>query len=62
MITIYLIEFLIFLFIGWVIDSAYRSVASSKLRNSGYFKGPFCPIYGFGGTLTFYILFIGLFW
>ena len=42
--------------IGWVIDSAYRSLVDRKWTNAGYFIGPFCPIYGFGGiTLLFLV-------
>jgi len=51
MITIYIIEFFIFSFIGWILDSSYRSIASRKFVNAGYFRGPFCPIYGFGGVI-----------
>ncbi|HLC71131.1 MAG TPA: putative ABC transporter permease [Candidatus Nanoarchaeia archaeon] len=49
MITIYLLEFLIFSFLGWLLDSGYRSITERKWINAGYFKGPLCPIYGFGG-------------
>ncbi|MDD4983931.1 MAG: putative ABC transporter permease [Candidatus ainarchaeum sp.] len=51
MITIYIIEFFIFSFIGWILDSSYRSIVSHKFVNAGYFRGPFCPIYGFGGVV-----------
>lgn len=44
----YIIFFIIFSFIGWIIDSTYTSLESKKFVNTGYFKGPFCPIYGFG--------------
>ena len=49
MLAVYVIEFLLFSFIGWVIDSVYRSVTERKWVNAGYFRGPICPIYGFGG-------------
>lgn len=49
---IYIIEFFLFAFLGWIIDSSYCSLWHKKLVISGYFKGyPFCPIYGFGGIL-----------
>jgi uncharacterized membrane protein len=49
---IYIIEFFIFAFLGWILDSTYSSIKRKKLVISGYFKGlPFCSIYGFGGIL-----------
>lgn len=48
----YVIEFLIFAFIGWVLDTTYSSIENKKLTVSGYYKGvPLCPIYGLGGIL-----------
>lgn len=44
--------FIIFAFLGWVIDTTYCSLAHNKFTPSGYYKGvPICPIYGFGGLL-----------
>lgn len=37
--------------VGWIIDSGYRSIVDRRWTNAGYFIGPFCPIYGFGGLL-----------
>jgi len=49
---IYLTEFIIFAFIGWVVDSVGLSFEHKKLIISGYVKGiPLCPIYGFGGII-----------
>lgn len=49
---VWIIEFLIFSFLGWIVDSTYRSLGHGKILFSGYFKGvPLCPIYGFGGIL-----------
>ncbi len=51
---IYIIEFIAFSFIGWILDSGYRAITEKEWVNAGYFKGPICPIYGFGGlTLVF---------
>lgn len=48
----YILIFLIFAFIGWIIDTTYCSIGSKKFVFSGYFKYvPLCPIYGFGGLL-----------
>ncbi len=56
MITYYLFLFLAFSVIGWLIDSGYRSLMHKKWLRSGYFRGPFCPIYGVGG-LSLVVLF-----
>jgi len=51
---LYLLEFLVFAFVGWIIDSLYSSIEKKRLIFSGYFRGiPLCPIYGFGGILLF---------
>lgn len=55
MFTIYVIEFLLFSFVGWVIDSGYRSFVDRKWINVGYFRGPLCPIYGLGGVVLVFI-------
>ncbi|NQV91394.1 putative ABC transporter permease [Candidatus Woesearchaeota archaeon] len=54
--TTIVLEFLIFSFIGWILDSGYRTIVDKKLTNAGYFKGPFCPIYGFGGIILIFML------
>jgi len=59
--TILILEFLIFSFIGWILDSAYRCIDEKRLVNAGYFKGPLCPIYGFAGLILLY-LFKNLSW
>ncbi len=56
MLAVYVIEFLLFSFVGWIIDSGYRSVTDKKWINAGYFRGPICPIYGFGAlALIFFV-------
>ena len=50
-ITSFLIFFLFATMIGWVLDSGYRSIIDKRWTNAGFFIGPFCPIYGFGGLL-----------
>ncbi|MCK5773832.1 MAG: hypothetical protein KAH57_08595, partial [Thermoplasmata archaeon] len=50
-ITSFLIFFLFATMAGWVIDSGYRSIIDKRWTNAGFFIGPFCPIYGFGGLL-----------
>src|SRR3989344_7294144 len=53
--TILMIEFLLFSFVGWLLDSFYRSLDEKRWVNAGYFRGPVCPIYGFGGVILVYL-------
>lgn len=43
--------FIIYSFLGWVLESIYKTVLSKKPVNSGFLYGPFCPIYGFGALI-----------
>src|SRR3989338_1730330 len=51
MITIYLLEFLLFSFLGGILDLVYNRITEGEWSNSGYFQAPFCPIYGVGGVI-----------
>lgn len=51
--------FVIYSFVGWVLESVYKSVLQKKIVNSGFLIGPFCPIYGYGAIIMYYCL-IGL--
>lgn len=46
--------FLIYAFLGWVLEVAYHVVSVGKIINRGFLNGPLCPIYGVGmiGILT----------
>lgn len=48
--------FIIYSFLGWVMESIFRSICERKLINTGFLRGPFCPIYGFGATIMFLFL------
>ena len=37
-------------------ESVVRSICERKLINTGFLKGPFCPIYGIGATIMFLFL------
>jgi uncharacterized membrane protein len=51
---LYIFEFFLFAFFGWIVDSLYTSLDKRRVFISGYFRGvPLCPIYGFGGILLF---------
>lgn len=46
--------FLIYAFLGWVVEVAFHVVSVGKIINRGFLNGPVCPIYGVGmiGILT----------
>lgn len=47
--------FLMYAFLGWVVEVVYHVVSVGKIINRGFLNGPLCPIYGFGmiGILAF---------
>ena len=51
-----ILYFIIYSFLGWVLESVYKSIGQRKLVNSGFLHGPFCPIYGFGAVIMFLFL------
>ena len=55
-ITILLAYFVIYSFLGWVLESVYKSYLQKKFVNSGFIFGPFCPIYGFGAIILYLFL------
>lgn len=48
--------FIVYSFIGWVVESIYMSFCEHKLTNRGFAKGPMCPIYGCGGAIGYILL------
>lgn len=42
---------IIYSFLGWIVESAYKTIRTKKLVNSGFLYGPICPIYGFGALI-----------
>ena len=48
--------FVIYSFLGWIIESVFRSILEKKLINTGFLIGPLCPIYGFGACIMFLFL------
>lgn len=47
----YITYLIIYSFAGWVLESVCKTIAQRKFVNSGFLKGPFCPIYGFGAII-----------
>lgn len=48
--------FIIYSFLGWVMESVFRSIIEKKIINTGFLKGPICPIYGIGAIIMFSFL------
>ena len=48
--------FIIYSVLGWFVESIYMSLCNRRITNRGFAKGPFCPIYGFGGVVGYLIL------
>jgi uncharacterized membrane protein len=48
--------FIIYSFLGWVMESGFRSIIEKKLINTGFLRGPFCPIYGIGAIIMLIFL------
>ncbi|MCQ2531869.1 MAG: hypothetical protein MJ093_04095 [Saccharofermentans sp.] len=40
--------FVLYSFIGWVIEVIFHAVTLGKIMNRGFLNGPVCPVYGFG--------------
>ncbi len=54
---IYILDFFfIYSFIGWVLESVYKTICTKKLVNSGFLSGTFCPIYGIGALIMYLFL------
>ncbi len=47
--------FFAYAFLGWIIDSTYRSVVDRKLTSVSFFPVPFLPIYGFGALMVIWL-------
>lgn len=50
-ISIYFLLFIIYSFLGWLIEVINCSIIEKKLVNRGFLLGPVCPIYGCGAVI-----------
>ncbi len=48
--------FVIYSLAGWILESVFRSICERKIINTGFLKGPFCPIYGVGAIIMIVFL------
>lgn len=54
-ITIWLLFFFIYCFMGWIWETIYESARHGHYINRGFLNGPFIPIYGFGALFCLII-------
>jgi len=50
------LSFFAYSVVGWVSEVLYCSVQERRLVNRGFLRGPWCPVYGFGGVLVVSLL------
>ena len=43
--------FIIYSFLGWILESIFRSFCEKRIVNTGFLIGPACPIYGAGALI-----------
>ena len=55
-IYLYFLLFLIYSFIGWLVEIVNVSWIEKRFVNRGFLLGPYCPIYGVGGLLCYLLL------
>lgn len=55
-IYLYFILFMIYSFIGWIMEMVYNVITDKKVVNRGFLMGPYCPIYGCGAMLMVLLL------
>ena len=48
---LYFIYFLLFAFIGWLLETAFSFYSLGYFTKRGFLYGPLCPIYGFGALI-----------
>ena len=44
-------NFIMYSFIGWIIEEVYLYVTVKKIKKDGFLKGPFKPMYGIASTI-----------
>lgn len=55
LINIYLL-FIIYSFLGYILETIFCLIIDKKLTNRGYLIGPLCPIYGTGSIIIYLLL------
>ena len=52
----YVLYFIIYSFIGWILEVVCKYIDDKKFVNRGFLLGPICPIYGYGVVLIILII------
>ena len=52
----YFILFMLYSFLGWIMETTWVSYCNKKIVDRGFLIGPYCPIYGFGALLIIIFL------
>ena len=48
--------FIIYSFMGWFLETVFKTIEEKKYINSGFLFGPLCPIYGIGALIMIFCL------
>ncbi len=54
-IRVYFLLFIIYAFLGWVLEVVGKLIEQKKFINRGFLVGPYCPIYGVGALLITFL-------
>ena len=55
-VSMFFILFMIYAFCGWLMEVIVTIIHDHKLVNRGFLIGPYCPIYGYGFLLLYFLL------
>lgn len=53
---LYFLLFIIYSFVGWIIEVFCVSLIEKRFVDRGFLIGPYCPIYGVGGLISYLLL------
>ena len=46
-----LLLFLVYSFVGWIIETIFATIKKRKIANRGLINGPYCVLYGVGAII-----------
>lgn len=55
-IELYFLLFILYSFLGWLMEVVCKSFQYKRFMNRGFLIGPYCPIYGLGSLLIIFLL------
>ena len=55
-VMVYFLLFLIYSFLGWLLEVLGKLIEKKRFINRGFLIGPYCPIYGFGALAITFLL------